>query len=167
MKSEVLLKFREIKLFLFDLEGVLLNNKMSVEKCFESISKACNDFNHLSLEFGIVTARSEDEFIKRLKSIDKCIVLAGSLAKVNMTDIFLRSHSINYQNVFYMGDDLLDIPLLQKCGLSCAPKSARREVKRAVSFTISADNCEETLNEIFNYLKKIKEPVSRATKHRG
>ena len=121
----------------------------------------------MDLKFGIVTARPEDEFINKLKSIDNCIVLAGSIAKVNMTDTFLRAHSINYQNVFYMGDDLLDIPLLQKCGLSCAPKSARREVKRAVSFTISADNCEEILNEIFNYIKKIKEPASRATKYRG
>lgn len=165
MKSEVLSKIREIKLFLFDLEGVLLNGSMPIEKCFDSISKVCRDFNDLGIKFGIVTARSEDELIKKLKSIENCIVLAGSLAKVNMTDIFLRSHSINYKNVFYMGDDLLDIPLLQKCGLSCAPKGARREVKRAVSFTTSADNCEEMLNEIFNYLKKSKEPASRATKH--
>jgi 3-deoxy-D-manno-octulosonate 8-phosphate phosphatase (KDO 8-P phosphatase) len=140
MKSEVLSKIREIKLFLFDLEGVLLNSSTSLEKCFDSISKVSNDFSQHGLRFGIVTARSEDEFIKKLKSIDNCIVLAGSLAKVDMTDNYLHSHSINYQNVLYMGDDLLDIPLLQKCGLSCAPKSARREVKRAVSFTTSADN---------------------------
>jgi len=164
MKSEVLLKIREIKLFLFDLEGVLLNGSMSIEKCVGSISKMCNDFNHLGIKFGIVTARSEDELIRKLKAINSCIVLSGSIAKVTMTDKFLLSHSINYKDVFYMGDDLLDIPLLQKCGLSCAPKSARREVKRAVSFTTSADGCEEMLNEIFNYLKKIKEPASRATK---
>jgi len=138
---------------------------MSVEKCFESISKASIAFNQMDLKFGIVTARPEDEFIKKLKSIDNCIVLAGSLAKVNMTDTFLHSHSINYQNVFYMGDGILDIPLLQKCGLSCAPKSARREVKRAVSLSLNADNCEELLKEILSYYKKSKEPASRATKY--
>ncbi len=165
MKSEVLFKMREIKLFLFDLEGVLLNGNMSLEKCFDSISKTNNSFNQLGVKFGIVTARSEDDLIIKLKTIDNCIVLAGSLAKVNMTDAYLYSHSIDYRNVFYMGDDLLDLPLLQKCGLSCAPKSARREVKRAVSFIASGDNCESMLNEIFNYIKKFKEPVSRATKH--
>ena len=165
MKSEVLSKIRNIKLFLFDLEGVLLHSGMSEEKCFDSISKVSIDFNELDLEFGIVTARSDGDFIEKLKSIDNCILLSGSLAKVNMTDNYLRSRSIEYENVFYMGDELLDIPLLQKCGLSCAPKSARREVKRVVTFTIAADNCEEVLNEIFSYLKKIREPASRATKY--
>lgn len=165
MKSEVLSKIRNIKLFLFDLEGVLLHSGMPVEKCFDSISKISSDFNDLDLEFGIVTARSDDDFIEKLRSIDKCIVLSGSLAKVNMTDNYLHSRSIEYENVFYMGDELLDIPLLQKCGLSCAPKSARREVKRVVTFTVSADNCEDILNEIFSYLKKIREPASRATKY--
>lgn len=165
MKNEVLSKIREIKLFLFDLEGVLLNGNTPFDKCFNSISKMCSEFNVLGLKFGIVTARLEDELIKKLKSIENCIVLSGSLAKVDMTDNFLHEHSINYRNVFYMGDDLLDIPLLQKCGLSFAPKSARREVKRAVTLTTSAYGCEEILEEIFNLLKNIKEPASRATKY--
>jgi 3-deoxy-D-manno-octulosonate 8-phosphate phosphatase (KDO 8-P phosphatase) len=115
--------------------------------------------------FGIVTARADDKLIKKLKSFENCYVLNGSLAKVSMTNEFLLSNSIDYQNVFYMGDGILDIPLLQKCGLSCAPKSARREVKRAVSFSTNADNCEEFLKEILSYYKKSKEPVSRATKY--
>ncbi len=165
MKSEALSKIHEIKLFLFDLEGVLLDGGTSFEKCFDSISKMCRDFNSLGLKFGIVTARGDDELIRKLISIENCIVLSGSLAKVDLTNKYLREHSIDYQNVFYMGDDLLDIPLLQRCGLSAAPKSARREVKRAAMFTIAAENCEEILNEIFNHLKKVKEPASRATKH--
>lgn len=165
MKSELLNKFREIKIFLFDLEGVLLNDGESIEKCTESVAKISNDFKQLGVMFGIVTARADDKLIKKLKSFENCYVLNGSLAKVSMTNEFLLSNSIDYQNVFYMGDGILDIPLLQKCGLSCAPKSARREVKRAVSFSTNADNCEEFLKEILSYYKKSKEPASRATKY--
>ncbi len=165
MKSELLNKFREVKIFLFDLEGVLLNDGESTEKCIDSVAKICNDFKQLGVMFGIVTARTDDKLIKKLKSFENCHVLNGSLAKVSMTNEFLLSNSIDYQNVFYMGDGILDIPLLQKCGLSCAPKSARREVKRAVSFSTNADNCEELLKEIFSYYKKSKESASRATKY--
>lgn len=165
MKSELISKFREIKLFLFDLEGVLLNDGVSIEKCIETISRMSHNLNQIGVQFGIVTARKEDGVIRKLKTIDNCMVLAGSLAKVSMTDKFLQSRSIDYKNTFYMGDDLLDIPLLQKCGLSSAPKSARREVKRIVSFTSTSDNCDEILKELFNYIKKSKEPASRATKH--
>lgn len=165
MKSELLNKFREVKIFLFDLEGVLLNDGESTEKCIDSVAKICNDFKQLGVMFGIVTARTDDKLIKKLKSFENCHVLNGSLAKVSMTNEFLLSNSIDYQNVFYMGDGILDIPLIQKCGLSCAPKSARREVKRAVSFSTNADNCEELLKEIFSYYKKSKESASRATKY--
>ncbi|MCX6170569.1 MAG: HAD hydrolase family protein [Ignavibacteriales bacterium] len=165
MKSELLNKFREIKIFLFDLDGVLMNDGESAEKCTESVAGICNEFKLLDAMFGIVTARSDDKLIDKLKTIENCFVLNGTLDKVSMVNVFLNSRSIIYQNVFYMGDSILDIPLLQKCGLSCAPKSARREVKRAVSFSTNADNCEELLKEILNYYKKSKEPASRATKY--
>ncbi|PKL82980.1 MAG: hypothetical protein CVV24_07335 [Ignavibacteriae bacterium HGW-Ignavibacteriae-3] len=165
MKIETLLKFRDVKFFLFDLEGVLLHNGASSEKCLSSIAAACRTLNELGCNFGIVTARDDDELIKSLKSIDGCHVLSGSVAKVSMTDLFLKSRSVDYKHVFYMGDELLDIPLLQKCGLSCAPKHARREVKRVVSFISSSEKCEELLMEIINHYKKSKEPAGRATQH--
>ncbi|MFA7227587.1 MAG: HAD hydrolase family protein [Melioribacteraceae bacterium] len=165
MKIETLLKFRDIKIFFFDLEGVLLNDNSPHEKCVGAIEKYCQNFNRLGAGFGIVTAREDDELIRSLKAVKGCFVISGSVAKVSRTDKFLKSISIDYDNVFYMGDELLDVPLLQKCGLSCAPKRARREVKRVVSFTSSSDRCEDVLKEIFNHFKKSKEPASRATKH--
>jgi len=163
MKTEVLARINGIKLFLFDLEGVLHNDNSEEEKCVDSITKMCFEFNALGLKFGIVTGRKEDGLIDSIKSIPGCIVLAGSLAKVEVTDKLLHSLSLDYKDVFYMGDDLLDIPLLQKCGLSFAPKSARREVKRAATFTTSASGCEEILTEIYDFLKKIKEPAGSGT----
>jgi 3-deoxy-D-manno-octulosonate 8-phosphate phosphatase (KDO 8-P phosphatase) len=165
MKIETLLKFRDIKLFFFDLDGVLLNDAASAEKSIAAISKYSRNFIQLGAGFGIITAREEDDVIGRIKLIEGCFVISGSVAKVNRTDKLLKSLSIDFKNVFYMGDGLLDIPLLQKCGLSCAPKHARREVRRVVSFTSSSEKSEDVLKEILNYFKKSKEPASRATKH--
>ncbi len=165
MKIENLLKIREIKIFFFDLDGVLIHPDAANEKCAEAVEKYALSFLQLGALFGIVTAREEDELILRLKSIENCVVLAGSINKTENADRFLKSRSINYKNAFYMGDDLLDIPLLQKCGFSAAPKKARREVKRVVTFISSAEKCEDVLKEIYNNFKKSKEPASRATKH--
>jgi len=164
MKNDLLSKFVEIKIFLFDLEGVLLNHCILEERCVELIEKACLDFKMLGLMFGIVTARKEDSLIQRLKSLDSCFVLAASLDKVSLTDEFLNMHSVEYKNVFFMGDDLFDIPLLIKCGISCAPGNARREVKRVVSFVAKSDQCDELLKEIISYYQKSKEVAAHATK---
>lgn len=164
MKSELISKIREIKIFLFDLEGVLMHNGVLEENSVKAISHACKSFNQLGLIFGIITARTEDKLIRKLRAIEGCFILSSSLDKVSAADKFLSSRSVNYKNVFYMGDDLLDIPLLKKCGVSCAPKSSRREVKRVVNFIAHSDKCEDLLNEIIGYYKKSKETVSRAAK---
>ena len=164
MKNKFPIKISTIKLFLFDLDGVLLQPGSCNEDCFVTIKYACLNLNNSGLMFGIVTARGEDDFVNKLKTINGCIVLSSSLDKVTATDKFLAGQSLDYQNVFYMGDDLLDVPLLKKCGISCAPKSARREVKRVVTFLSKSENCEEFLEELINYCGKTKEKQIDATK---
>jgi 3-deoxy-D-manno-octulosonate 8-phosphate phosphatase (KDO 8-P phosphatase) len=164
MNNKFPAKISTVKLFLFDLEGVLLQKGSCNENCFETIQHICLELNKIGLKFGIVTARVEDDFIKKLKTIEGCIVLLSSIDKVSATDNFLAGQPLDYQNIFYMGDDLLDIPLLKKCGVSCAPKNARREVKRVVTFLSKSDNCDEFLEELINYCGKIKEKQINATK---
>lgn len=153
MKSELNSKLREIKIFLFDLEGVLHNETFTDEKFFELIEKTCKEFTKLGLTFGIVTARREDELVNKLKTINGCNILASSIDKVSAVDKFLSSLRIDYKNVFYMGDDLLDIPLLKKCRLSSSPKNGRREVKRIVSFVSKSTGGEKILKEIIDLYK--------------
>lgn len=117
MKNKFPIKLGTIKLFLFDLEGVLHHKDSSNLNCLGAIELACRELNKLGRMFGIVTASSDNELINKLKMIVGCIVLSSSLDKVTATNNFLKSQSFDYQNVFYMGDDLLDIPLLKKCGV--------------------------------------------------
>ena len=65
MKSELLTKMKEIKIFLFDLEGVLLNDNTTPEKLFDLLSFKIKEFNGYGLKFGIITAREEDKLINK------------------------------------------------------------------------------------------------------
>jgi len=165
MQNEIEEKFRDLRIFLFDLDGVLMSESITQEKCFDEIKNAAGEFKSLDALFGIVTARQQNEYLTKLASIDNCLIFSSSIDKVSSTEKFLRERNIDYKNVFYIGDDLLDIPLLRKCGVSCAPKNAKREVKRSVSFVSKADNCVDLLNEIINLFKMSKEAARRATKY--
>ena len=106
------------------------------------------------MKFVIITAREDGDLINKLKAIENCYVISSSLDKVSSADNFLTTSSVDYKNVFYMGDDLLDIPLLKKCRLSSAPLSGRREVKRIVNFVTKSNDPENILNEIISLFKK-------------
>lgn len=159
VKQEVLDKVKGIKLFLFDLEGVLLyKNNLQEEKSYQELMdvllKTCKEFCKYKLQFGIVTAHKEDKFIEELRKIEHCIILSTSVEKVSAVEDLIARLNLNFDNVFYMGDEVLDIPLLQKCGLSSAPKNSHREVKRIVDFTINSNSAEDVFKEIFNLFQK-------------
>jgi 3-deoxy-D-manno-octulosonate 8-phosphate phosphatase (KDO 8-P phosphatase) len=156
MKIEILNKLKEIKLFLFDLEGVLIpgnGNEFSESEFLAVIQNGSKFFCENSLNFGIVTARENDKLINSLKSIGGCILITSSLEKVVAVEKLITDLGIGFDKVFYAGDDILDLPLLSKCGFSAAPSNAKREVKRIVDYILKSDNSGTILSEIISLIK--------------
>ncbi|MEJ5352226.1 MAG: HAD hydrolase family protein [Melioribacteraceae bacterium] len=160
MKKEIIDKLKEIRLIIFDLEGVLLTQSQIDEQIIDNLSKSvCNavsEFKKRNVNFAIITARHHDELIESLEEIPDCHVLSSSIDKVSAAEKILKTKKLNCNNVFFIGDGILDIPLLRKCGLSAAPKSAKREVKRVVDFIINGSNSNEIFQEILKLFDKIK-----------
>ncbi len=145
-------KLNNIKLFVFDLDGVLIQNENDSELLIESVTENSKEFKKRNLAIAIVTARQKDELVEKLKEIDNCYVVYGSIDKVSSARFLLKKMDIDCENTFYVGDDILDIPLLNLCGLSAAPRTARREVRRVVDFILNGTNAKEIFKEILDYL---------------
>ncbi|MEW6193886.1 MAG: HAD hydrolase family protein [Bacteroidota bacterium] len=159
MKKELIKKLNAVKLFLFDLEGVLLKGEetksaSSLNDFVELIKDYTLTLKDKDVALGIVTGREEDFLIDSLKRIEGLILISSTLDKAEAVDNLLPKLNLNYQDLFYMGDDILDIPLLSKCGVKAAPRNAKRDVKRVVDIIIDAENSEELLKEIFSVLHK-------------
>ena len=60
------------------------------------------------------------------------IVQQGVVSKTSAFDQILSDSELSEEAVSYMGDDLLDLPVLKRCGLSAAPADAVAEVRSAV-----------------------------------
>ncbi|MEG8946890.1 HAD hydrolase family protein [Rosettibacter firmus] len=160
MNKEIINKIKEIRLIIFDLEGVLLTqanlDENIISQLVSSIEKAVEDFQKRNINIAIITARPEDELIERLKQISNCTILSSSLDKVTAAEKILAEKKLNCNNVFFIGDGILDIPLIKKCGLSAAPKTAKREVKREVDLIINSNGYNEIFTEIMNLIDMAK-----------
>ena len=160
MISKILDKLVNIKLFLFDLEGVLLFNDQksenrSIQLMIESIRRAAENFKAANFKFGIVSARHKDDLVNELNRIENCIVFSTSVDKVGPVEEYAGTLNLDMSNIFYMGDEMLDIPLLKKCGLSASPKNVKREIKKNADFTIDVKSADEVFDYIFDLLKKV------------
>ncbi len=155
MKHDLISSFREINLFLFDLEGVLINEftRDKIETLIVELNLFIDQIGKYGVKVGIVTASDENGYIKVLSQIEGLNILARSLNKIESVDEFIKDSEISYDSIFYIGDDVLDIPLLQKVKFKAAPVSAKRNVKRVVDLTFDVFDISKLFEELRCYFK--------------
>lgn len=140
----------KIKLVLFDLEGVILNGK-DEPGTIEKLTAFVNRLYKSNIDFAVITGSADTEFINKLKQ-KNISVISKSINKVEDAEKLLKELRIDFKNVLFIGDDILDIPLLQKVKISAAPKNARREVKRVVDFQVDNKDLDSMFNQVFKIL---------------
>lgn len=134
-------KAADIRLLLLDVDGVLTNGSLlysgsSVEgKAFNTQDGfGLRLLHEAGIDVGIITARKSEVVARRAEELKMRYIYQGMLNKsVALMDI-MKTSGLRPFEIAYMGDDWLDLVLLQQVGLSIAPANAVHEVKEAVVF---------------------------------
>lgn len=134
-----------VRLLLFDVDGVLTDGVVSVHadggesKAFHIKDGAAIVWaQHAGLPVGLVSARVSGATSHRAAQLAVRIVRQGVTSKVAAFEQILREARLEEQQVAYMGDDLLDLPVLLRVGLAAAPADAASEVRDAVHWVSGA-----------------------------
>jgi len=67
----------------------------------------------------------------------------------------LQEFKLKTENFAYIGDDLVDIPVLKKAGLSFCPKDAPEEVKQVVDYVTQTEGGRGVLREVVELIVKL------------
>lgn len=140
-RKRALAKAKDIRLLLLDVDGVLTNGSLlysgsSVE------SKAFNTqdgfglrlLREAGIDVGVITARQSEVVARRAEELKMRFIYQGMPNKNTAFRDIMKISGLSPFEVAYMGDDWLDLVLLQQVGLSIAPANAVHEVKEAVIF---------------------------------
>jgi 3-deoxy-D-glycero-D-galacto-nononate 9-phosphatase len=130
-----------IKLILTDIDGVWTDGSMYYDnegnelKKFSTYDgvgvKLAHDNN---LKVGIITGEQTKIAENRAKKLKVDMVYQGVDDKLSVLDSICQHHNYSYDDIAYIGDDINDLPLLEKL-LSASPSSAFSEkVKSTASF---------------------------------
>jgi 3-deoxy-D-manno-octulosonate 8-phosphate phosphatase (KDO 8-P phosphatase) len=136
---------RRIRLVLFDVDGVLTDGVVvmhadgSESKGFHIKDGAAIVWaQRAGVQVGLLSARSSGATTHRAAQLAVRIVQQGVTSKASAFDTILKSSGFTEEAVCYMGDDLLDLPVLERVGLSAAPADAAREVRQRVHWVSEA-----------------------------
>jgi 3-deoxy-D-manno-octulosonate 8-phosphate phosphatase (KDO 8-P phosphatase) len=134
-----------VRLLLFDVDGVLTDG-IVVMHADGSESKGFNIKDgaaivwaqRAGLPVGLLSSRASGATAHRAAQLAVRVVQQGVASKNAAFEAILRETGVDALAVAYMGDDLLDLPVLRRAGLSAAPADAVTEVRNAVHWVSSA-----------------------------
>ncbi len=72
--------------------------------------------------------------------------------KIKAYDEILKKRELKDEEIIYVGDDLQDIPLLKRVGISCTVANGIREVKEMVDYVAAKEGGEGGVREIIDWL---------------
>ena len=133
---------RTIKLLLFDVDGVLTNGEITVipnpdGTAIETKGFHAHDGLGISLarlggvRTGIITKRNSATVAIRARDLKLEFVYQGQAHKMHAVEDILRKTTLTLEQISYVGDDIVDLPVMRRCGLAIATANARPEVKAA------------------------------------
>lgn len=135
-----------LRLLLFDVDGVLTDGVVllhadgSESKSFHIRDGAALVWaQRAGLTVGLLSARTSGATTERAAQLGIRLVVQGVSNKVDAYEQIVREAGLTDAQVAYMGDDLIDLPVLARAGLSAAPRDAAPEVRAQVQWISAAD----------------------------
>ncbi len=134
-------KLKNIKLLLLDVDGVMTDGGIIYDASgLETKRFNVKDGHGIKMlqrhgvEVGIITGRTSIVVDNRARELGITVVYQGALKKIDSyLDVKLKT-GLNDSEIAYMGDDVIDVPVLRRVGFSAAPLDALSEVRGVVDY---------------------------------
>ena len=82
------------------------------------------------LKTGLITRRSSETVALRARDLKLDYAYQGAMVKIQVFEEILAKEKITAAEVAYVGDDVIDLPIMRRCGFAIAVANAREEVKQ-------------------------------------
>ena len=156
----------KIKLFAMDVDGVLTDGGMFYSEAGEVLKKF-NTRDGMGIELlrkngiipAIITKEKSEIVLKRAEKLKVEEVYIGVEDKLEVVKRLIKKYNLSFELVVYIGDDINDIPLLKKVGLSCCPFDAVDEVKKIANYVCKTKGGEGAVREVVDIIRGDKDAI--------
>ncbi|MGP1586075.1 MAG: KdsC family phosphatase [Schwartzia sp. (in: firmicutes)] len=102
----------------------------------------------------VITGRSSDILAVRAKELGIADLHQGCLDKRKAWETLKAHYDLADKEMAYVGDDLIDLPLLRRAGFAAAPSDAVDEVKAWAHFVAAHRGGHGSVREVVEFLLK-------------
>jgi 3-deoxy-D-manno-octulosonate 8-phosphate phosphatase (KDO 8-P phosphatase) len=113
------------------------------------------------LQTGMVTKRISETVALRARDLRIDHLYQGAENKSMILDKILAETGLREDEVAYVGDDIIDLPIMRRCGLAIAVASARRQVKEIAHYQTPSSGGHGAARDAVEYILTAKGILER------
>jgi 3-deoxy-D-manno-octulosonate 8-phosphate phosphatase (KDO 8-P phosphatase) len=144
--ESVLARAARIKLAIFDVDGVLTDGQLHYgpngeeTKIFNALDgHGLRMLQDSGVELAIISGRSSHALARRAKDLRISQLFMGIAGKHEVFDQLLKGLSIESVEAAGLGDDIVDLPFLSRCGLAACVPAAPLYMRGHVHYVTQAE----------------------------
>ena len=170
LTSDVAERARRIKLVLMDVDGVLTDGRIILQaQLDEAKGFDARDgvgirlAQRAGLKTGVITGRLSIATTRRTAELQMDEFHQRVFRKVEVFDAILKTRRMREDQICFIGDDLVDVPIMKRAGLAAAPADSRPEARRAAHFVCSRPGGRGAVREVIDFILKAQGLWARVT----
>ncbi|MFC1493404.1 KdsC family phosphatase [candidate division KSB1 bacterium] len=155
-------KIGKIKAILLDVDGVLTNGRIVLdfkgrEVKFFNVQDGLGIYlaRKSGLIVGIITGRESEVVKHRARELNIDYLSQGAKNKLRPLEEFKQNFNVTDDEICFVGDDLLDLPIMVRCGLPVSVKNGREEIKENSEYVTEAEGGFGAVRETIELILKI------------
>lgn len=161
LSEAVLEKIRGIKLVVFDVDGVLTDGRIIYDddgketKSFDvKDGHAIKLLMRSGIGAGIITARESKVVVHRAGNLGIDLVYQGRKNKLEAFEEIQGKTGLRPSEIAFVGDDIIDLPVLKRAGFSAAVSDAVEEVRERVDYVAARPGGRGAVREVAELILK-------------
>lgn len=163
MKDIKAVDFSKISFVLMDMDGVLSDGSLiylpdgGIVKVFHAHDGyGIERGRQLGLRFGVISGKSAEANRYRIERLKIEEYYESRSNKVEAFEEIKAKHKLSDENFCFIGDDVFDMPLLNKVAFSCAPSNAIKEVRESVHYVTGTAGGKGAVREVIDFILREK-----------
>ena len=158
----VLEKFKSIRTFVFDVDGVMTDGSVLVFESGEQVRRmSARDGYSLQLAIKkgyrviVISGGSSEGVRLRLQYLGIRDIYLNIHDKVDVLRRYAQEHRLDEKDMLYMGDDIPDYAPMNYVGLACAPADAAPEIRHIAGYISSFGGGQGCVRDVIEKVLKL------------
>lgn len=150
---------QKVKMLILDIDGVMTDGRIIYDgrgnelKCFNVLDgMGFALLNQTEIKVALITAKASGAVLRRARDIGAVEVKQNAIDKIKAYNQILKKYKLTDKEICFIGDDLIDLPVMRRSGFAVAVANACSEVKKVAHYITRKEGGKGAVREVIEII---------------